>query len=350
MTVKEMVVDVRAQLQRIAANKSRKLQDDQIDWFLNSTQQMMIETSIKSVLGSSRYQIKENRYENISGLIVNLYQMQAIWDGEKYMSILPPDFWYLLDDGSRVSQLCIGDTMSIGYEVLNITRVPFPFSPQTTGCYNDVQLLYNNATVFNLRSLLNTRQKFNWSGLPSTDAHFYIRSLMVQELAKIGIKAYWEQFYTFDYPYHLIFAYPGTSVPITLLMDGGTYNSTSEELTTAIHSNSRTKILAPNTMISSDKEFSSNTTPYFKTSYISPISQKGPAIIYTHADNSFIVCNTVVNYIRKPAVISLSLGTDCELSPRVHQQLCNKTTEVILNRLDDPDWKEITQQNTINEK
>jgi hypothetical protein len=350
MTVLEMSIDVRDQVQQLSTDRARKLQPEHIDWYLNRTQQEVIEAAIEAVPGSGRYRIKTNRHGIVAGLTVNRRSLSAAWNGEKYISTLPADFWYLIDDGSRVSQICKGDTKIVNYEVLNITRVPFPFSQLPTNCYLDLQLTYNNASIFNTASLLLERQ-ITWNGLPQADAHFYVRELLQQELSKKGINVYWENYHDFHYPYQLIFVSTGASVPIVLQIDGTIYNGTTEVLTTEIHSSSRiVTTLAPNTMVSSDKEIATSATPFFRTSYISPISEKGAGVIYTHADNSFIVYTSVINYIRKPAVISLSLGTDCELSPDTHKFLCSKTAEMIVNRIDDPTWKDLTEQNTLNKQ
>lgn len=349
MTVREMNIDVRDQVQRLSANRSRKLQDEHIDWYLNRMQQELIESALETIPGSGRSRVKADRYGIVTGLTVNRYSLSAAWYGEKYMSTLPANFWYLLDDGSRVSQLCSGDTKIIGHEVLNITRVPFPISLVSDNFYTDLQLTYNNSPLFNAASLMQQRQ-VPWDGMQESTAHFYMRELLQQQLNKVNISTYWEKYLGFNYPYNLIFVYTGTPIAITLQVDGTVYSSTTEQFTTEIHSASRQATLAPNSMITSDKEMATSVTPYFKTSYISPVSERGDGVIYTHGNDSFIVYSTVINYIRKPAMISLSLGTDCELSRDVHQLLCNKTAEMVLNRLDDPTWKDLTEQNTLNSK
>lgn len=346
MTVKEMHIDVRDQVQRMGGNRTRKLQDDNIDWCLNRTTQMMLESAVEPVLGSGRYRIKPGKHGIVSGLIVNRKSLSAAWLGDKYVTILPPDMWYLLDDGSKVSQLCTGDTKITGYEVLNVTRVPFPMSGLTENFYSNVELMYNNVSIFNLSTLLQQRQK-TWGGMGSNEAHFYIRELLQQELLRLGIQVYWENFYNFQYPWHLIFVSTSATVPISLIVDGQEYTEINEELTTEIHSTARASVTSPNTMISSDKDIASTATPYFKTSYISPLSELGKGVIYTHRDMSYIVYHTTINYVRKPAVISLSLGTNCQLSENVHQQLCNQTAAMVLNRIADEQWKPVTEQNAI---
>lgn len=350
MTVKEMNIDVRDQVQRLSGNQTRKLKDEHIDWYLNRMQQGLIESAVTPVLGSGRYQIKADKHGIIAGLTVNRYSLSASWNGEQYLTNLPANFWYLLDDSSRVSQLCTGDTKTIGYEVLNITRVPFPLSLVSANFYTDLQLTYNNSVIFSIAELMQKRQISPWEGLAENDAQFFVKDLLIEELGKLGIGVYWERYHTFNYPYHLIFVNTGNAIPITLQIDGTVYTGITQALTTEIHSGSRTGILSPNSMVSLDKDIATGATPYFKTSYISPVSKKGEGVIYTDADNSFIVYKTIINYIRKPSTISISLGTNCELSPNVHQLLCNKTAEMIVNRIDNPDWKELTEQNTLNTK
>lgn len=341
-----MHVDVQDQVQRLSANKNRKFSPDQLDWALNRAQQIMVEGAVTSTTGSGRFQIKPGKDHIVHGLISGRTTLTAGWVDDHYVSLLPPDFWRLMDDGSRVYQLCKGDTKITGYEVLHVTSVQFPFSTASGNYYQSVVLTYNNSVLIDLTALLLQRQK-TFTGLPSTEMHFYIRDLLVSELIRLGIRVYWEDFYNIHAPYTLLFVSTSPIVPITLTVDGIDYVGTSQDRTLEIHSSTRQSVLSPNTMIGVDKGLATGATPYFKTSWISPMSQQGPGIIHTYADASFIVYSTTINYIRKPRTISLSLGTDCQLLPDVHQELCNRTAEMILNRITDPAWKEVTQQNVI---
>lgn len=348
MTVKEMHVDVRDQLQRLSANRNRKLSPDQIDWNLNRAQQIMVEAAVESVEGSGRFRIKPGRTDVITGLLSGRTPLYTSWITDRYVSFLPSDFWYMLDDASSVGQICKGESKITTYSVLNITSVAFPFSTSETP-YSSVELVYNNSTLINLTALLLQRQK-SYTGLSSTEEHFYVRDLLMQQLAGMGISVYWEKFHTVNQPYTLLFVNnSATAIPITLKLDGVDYVGTNQQLTLEVHSTTRPSVLTANTMVSPDKGFATSSTPYFKTSYISPISEQGPSVLYTFADKSFIVYSTTINYVRKPRTISLSLGTDCQLSSSIHQHLCNKTVEMVLNRIaaGEPDWKEVAQQNAI---
>lgn len=347
MTVQELHIDVRNQLQRLSANRNRKLDDDQIDWLLNQMQTTMIESSVVSVPGSSRVSIKKDKYNILAGLLVPRKIIPAYWQTDRYISPLPYDYIYMVDDASNISQLCTGDIKTINYQVLNITRIQFPFSTNSTDFYKTVEFSYNNEVIFKLTDLLASRQK-SWDGLPEKEMHFYIKDLLINQLALKGMNVYWEQFENYQYPYHLVFVSPTAPTQMSLNVDGAVYGPTTVQMTTEVHSNNRKSVLAPNTLLNSDKINATLNTPYFKTSYISPVSEEIPGALCTYADSSFIVYSSTINYIRKPQPISLSLGSDCEFSPIVHQDLCNKTAELALNRIADPAWKEVTQNNTLN--
>lgn len=343
-----MHVDVTDQLQRLSSNRNRKLSADQIDWNLNRAQQVLVETAVTPVEGSGRMQIKPGKNHIIQGLISGRTPLTAGWVTDRYITILPPDFWYLLDDGSSVSPICKGESKITSYEVVHITSVEFPFTTASAEYYKYVNLVYNNSSIFDMSSTLQDRQK-QYQGLSSTDMHFYVKDLLLEQLQRLGILVYWENFYNVHAPYTLLFVSTTPVVAITLNLDGISYTGTSQDLTLEIHSTIRQSTFSPNTMVSPDKGMATGATPYFRTSYISPISELGPAILYTYVDKGFIVYGSTINYVRKPRMISLSLGTDCQLSPNVHQMLCDKTVEMVLNRISaqEPNWQEVAKQNAI---
>src|SRR3990172_143648 len=181
MTVKQMHVDVRDQVQRLSANRNRKLEDDQLDWELNRSLQLLIESAVTPIPGSGRFQINPEKAHIIHGLVANRTILTAGWIDDRYISLLPSDFWYLLDDGSKVVQVCKGDTMITGYEVMHVTSVQFPFSTASANYYQTVQLVYNNNILIDITALMLERQK-SYVGMASVEMHFYVRDLLITEL------------------------------------------------------------------------------------------------------------------------------------------------------------------------
>lgn len=346
MTIKEMHTDVQSQVQRLSANRNRKLRPAEIDLYLNKAQLLMIDSAVTPLKDSSRFEVHRGKREVVANLLSGRITRPASWVTDKYITILPPDTWFLLDDGSNVRQLCTGDTNTVSYTILNITAVSFPKTTASADYYKDVEILYNNASLIKLSTEIADRQ-ITWAGMDGTEEHFYIKDFLMNAMITRGIQVYWERFDNIYKPYHFLFVSDSIAVPVVVKLDGQEYTGTTEQRTLELHSSSRAARLSPNTMIAPDRSMSAGATPYFDTSYISPLSELGPGTITTYCTNSFIVSSTVINYIRKPRPISIILGNDCSLSETVHQQLCNMTAELILNRITAPEWKDQTEQNLL---
>jgi hypothetical protein len=58
-----------------------------------------------------------------------------------------------------------------------------------------------------------------------------------------------------------------------------------------------------------------------------------------YASAIFIIDTVKITYIRKPRVISLSLGIGCELPEHSHQEIVDMTVSSILEGISDPRFK-----------
>ena len=63
-------------------------------------------------------------------------------------------------------------------------------------------------------------------------------------------------------------------------------------------------------------------------------------IVYTN--DIFIIDSVKLTYIKNPAIVSLSLGVDCELAEQTHQEIIDMAINSILEGISDPRYK--TQQ------
>jgi hypothetical protein len=70
--------------------------------------------------------------------------------------------------------------------------------------------------------------------------------------------------------------------------------------------------------------------PFNITDYRSPIYTIRENYIDIHTDNTFVVPNVFINYIRKPKNISLSTGVGCELPIHTHDEIIEMTVKSIL--------------------
>ena len=85
-------------------------------------------------------------------------------------------------------------------------------------------------------------------------------------------------------------------------------------------------------------------TSFYTTSVHSPISELSGNLLYIYYDNSFTVNSCEITYIRKPRILSLFLGSDCELAPEFHPTICDMATEYIKGRLENAQGQQLVER------
>lgn len=72
-------------------------------------------------------------------------------------------------------------------------------------------------------------------------------------------------------------------------------------------------------------------------------------VILIPSDEKFIVTVGVLNYIRKPVEVSLSLGIDCDLPDTgdIHNYICSKAVEELKIAVEDPNWQTRFETNKL---
>lgn len=72
-------------------------------------------------------------------------------------------------------------------------------------------------------------------------------------------------------------------------------------------------------------------------------------VIYIPNDEKFLVTVGILNYIRKPAEVNLSLGIDCDLPDTgdVHNYICAKAAEELMLSIESPNWQARFETNKL---
>ena len=99
------------------------------------------------------------------------------------------------------------------------------------------------------------------------------------------------------------------------------------------------RINSPNKFIQHDDIFTMLDDPFNTTKYTNPLTTISGNSIDIYTSDIFIIDNVKITYIRKPAEISLNLGTDCELPEHSHQEIVDMTVSSILEAISDPRYK-----------
>jgi len=347
MYVKEMHIEVNQATQKIAANTTRKLRDPEVDWLLNKNMQRFIESRVTPKRdGSGGYEVVQFGIDAIRALMVTGKELPSyLADPRRQKAILPGDYAYLISDESSIKRAQVDTSGQLVVptkvtQVRNLLILPVPASALSAApYYSSVQVYINTGLVFDIQQYANARGSA-FTGYSSKDEVFFISSVLSRELCDKGWNVYWERYAERFYPRSLVIDLGPLVGTASIIIDGTTTNA----VTDTYYVNALDHYQQPvedqsNRLTASNLVQNLREVAFYKTQPESPISELAGRVLYTYTNKSFIVINSRISYVRKPQRISLSLGTDCELAPEFHQEVCDLATEYFKAMTADPNWE-----------
>lgn len=355
MYVKEMHIEVNQSVQKIAANRTRKLLDDEVDWLLNKNEGRFIQSKVTPKKdGSGGFEIKQFDIDAIRAIVVRGYEMPAyIADPRSYAAILPGNYRYLISDESIIKvapldsmmtpQAPIATTLTRNLLLIPVTKSLKVSSPW----YNQVQVFINNGLVFDIQQYTQSRNT-TFIGFNSVDQVYEISGCILKELAFQKWNVYWERYNGQFFAKTLIIETGPNVLTGSIIIDGIT--TVAQQKTYSIQvvdypmqpTQDQANRLTASHVVQNLREVA-----FYRTQPESPISELSGGQLYVYANKYFIVTNCRLSYIRKPRRISLPLGQDCELAPECHQLICDLTVEYIKAMIADPNWQTKLQDDMI---
>lgn len=332
MNIREMNIEVKQGTQNIAANTRRKLLDEEIDWILNKIQGRFIQSKIKSKKdGSGGFEIDQLDTDAIRTLLTTK-EITATVDNGDYQAHLPGNYSYLISDDSYVNKLC-GTTVNSTVTAETILVIPFPYSSRTTPKYYSTLALLVGDTTLNV-STLSAEQGVTYTGFNSKEERYTLISYLQWRLTQLGIDVYWEFYKGFYKPNSFLF--PGQTEG-SLIVDSTTVTGTTVSI------NNISKIAdgkwKANRLTASNKISTMMDTGFVTSGPETPISVLGGNYLTVKGNTSFTVSRIRVDYVRKPRVMCLSLGENCELPEEFHQSICDLAVEYYKAMVEDPAWE-----------
>lgn len=346
MYVKEMHIEVNQSVQKIAANRTRKLLDDEVDWLLNKNQGRFVQSRMTPKKdGSGGFEIKQFDIDAIRAIVVRGYEIPAfVADPRSYAAALPGNYGYLISDESIIKVAPLDSTLNplaptATTLTQNLLLLPITKSLLAVGpWYNQVQVFINNGLVFDIQQYTQSRNT-TFTGYNSQAQVYEISGCILKELASQKWRVYWERYGTQFFPKTLIIETGPTVTSGSIMIDGIT--TVGQQKTYALqvvdYPGQPTQDQA-NRLTASHVVQNLREVAFYRTQPESPISELSGSQLYVYANKYFIVTNCRLSYIRKPRRISLPLGQDCELAPEYHQLICDLTVEYIKAMIADPSW------------
>jgi hypothetical protein len=333
MNVIDMHIEVNQSLQKIAANKTRKFLNEEIDWVLNKMQQRFIQLCLKPKLNQQgkpvgAFTVDQLRQDALRNLIGSKEIACDITNPRKSIAILPADYSYLLDDRSKILTNCGTDTKTTTVNPIRVINlVPHPgVSPYFT----TFSITINGKTV-SIPADLDSYNKYS-SYLNAEDINRFI-GLVLYKLREQGVEAYWER-YDDIYKQNSILVSGGTGIVLNYSGSTITGNVTTVNKTITTSLITSSGIYAHNRLEESTGIFELLTTAFYKPSIQSPISELQSNRLIVHTDTNFTVTKVEISYIRKAKPISIILGSNCEIAEEFHQTICDLTVEYLKGRME----------------
>lgn len=328
MNIREMHIEIRQGINQIAAQRVRKLQDEELDFLINKITRRYVRSLIKPRTdGSGGFEVDQVNTDSIRTLIVSDLPLPVYKGRSSYYCIMPWDYEYLLGDWSYVVDLS-GNPMPATQQILlnlNYIRQSLSVKPESP-YYNAMNITIGEDAV-SIPTDLNFGNTY--AGLVKKED---ISSLHPWIQSRHGW--YWEYFGNDYYPG--CYLSPSDSAEeSTMTIDGG------DELSGATrvyplqqHTGSGKKTV--NRLTASNAIPNMLGTAYYKPTARSPISELEGRQLNIYSDNSFTIVSAGISYIRKCTPVSLSLGCNSELPESVHSNICDLVIEYLLSTFTTP--------------
>ncbi len=341
MNVREMHIEFDQSTQQVASNRTRKYLPEEKDWILTKMQERLIQGSISPKKdGSGGFEVNQLYADRIRTLIVSSTMLVPYIDAgqDRYKAYLPADYSYLLSDWSYTSILCGGVSPQTGSQSLNLYALRQNLSKKVAPPFYQTMSVGFPKQV-NIPGDLNFIN--DYKGYPKAHDVSFLTPLVAQ----VG-GYYWERYGDIVKPN--CYLYPTTeTISPQLHVDGNDETSvTVQQLDLTYHVGQGVR--TSNRLMPSNKIPFTRDTAFYKTAHYSPISELAGNLLYVYSDNSFIVTQVGVTYIRKCAPISLSLGSNSELPEQFHQQICDLAVEYVKGRLGDVQGMQLAENDNNN--
>lgn len=329
MTIFGMHTELDMSLQQVAANKTLKYLPEQYDWVLNKVQDEFIQSKLRPRKdGSGGFEIDQLSADQIRTLIVSGKTLIPLIDGPgRYQCFLPADYAYLISDWSRTYTLCDDKPptqQSIFYLFHGIRQDK---STKTAPPYYETLVVNLAGKTVSIPSDLSYWHEYK--GYKKVkDVQF-----LVPHMCSAG-SWYWERLGPLFKPGYYLDAVHSVVTPPTIVVDGTPMaNTFFQQIVYQRHVAEITQH-AENRLTASSKVSGLLATKFYESKGYSPISELAGNVLYIYKDDSFIVSEVGITYVRKPRPMSLSLGNNSELPEEFHQTICDLAVEYLKGRLE----------------
>jgi hypothetical protein len=344
LTVFESHTYITQALQRQGAFRKDYQFPAAIDFALNKATYRFIRNGIKPIANTLRFQVNESSREDLQSLIVTNYPLtmiQSIDSGRYFRSPLPADFSYLINDRSVPIEDC-EDAFTGATENRTYKYHYFDLADGTLDgngyVYKQIVLTAGNQTV-----------TLNHQGFTSVKDKVLLIDVIKYEFKKLGIDVYWENYYGIEKTNKFIIPSTNLLTVYSITIDGVALPLTNEtkSYTDLVKLNLTASKLIANTNVKQDDVDNMVDSFYSRPRITNPLSTVASNVIEVYSDKKFLVSKLLIDYIRLPRPISLSLNYSSDLHHTAIDKVCDLAVEILKEQTENQSLDKTIQYNQL---
>lgn len=351
MNIREQHIEINQSLQKVAANRTRKFLSEEIDWVLNKMLSRFIHLKLRPRHGG-KFSFDQADLDAIRPLLVKA-TLPAYIDTEfpnRYKVFLPTDYNYLIADYSYLyNNACVSEPLIPVSSLLYLRWLKQAYTNKVnTPFYQTASISIDGTNTINIPADLPYENTY--TGYSSKPDISFLSPWIIHTLnqrLKFDIQAGFERYGDFYKADNYVFVSSRSMVAPSLIFDGINVTLQEEQIVELQkYTSDVTTLPIANRLESSEDVPDMLTEPFYKPTIQSPISELQGQTLYIYADTNFTVINCGLNYIRKPRIMSLTLGSDCELASPFCQTLCDLAVQYIKGRLENGTGEQLIEKDT----
>lgn len=355
MTPQEMHIQIDQALQRVSSYAYDNFEPVELDLVLSKMQTRYIDDKFRRDTTSEGFQAEQGDLDDIQFLIERDKGLPAILEvvSKKSYGVLPSDYLYLINDRTKVNENCNLDlTSSIPYIRENKAATSFPDSTAGAALYTDFELLIGSTV------LIDSNLIANFPGVPDLLEKHIIRNFILDTIRQ-GIREnkypgvtgiYYEDYRGEFHKERFILVTDDTRVgELFRVRVDGINTSTPVTLipNLIVSDHSPTKEVTNRLTRSQFLPSVLNDNVYHRAQRRSPISNLAKDRLQVYYDEKYIPTEIIIDYIRKPREISLSLNQSCELSDSTHPKIIDLAVEYLKNTIEQQSYEYKVKDNML---
>lgn len=338
LSVLESHIYVKQGLQRQGAHKKDKQYDQAVDIALNKAQNRIIKDRLFPNSNTPyKFEINQKYASDIQVLIVTDKELDVFKNGVKSYGELPYDFAYLLSDSSFVVEDCDTEAFADSSETdtERVKIIPFETAKTVAPYYQTV-----------ITSVDTNVATSTFTGYQTKEEKVYLVDEIIRSFKNQGQNVYWEQYKDIYRKESFLLVTKDLALSIGLSVDGSSIVIVNQDSVVTVFKDSTGEGTEKvNRDTKADFLMSALNSNYHKSAPDSPLSILTNNKLIVYGSERFLVNKILINYIRKPKRISLSLNQGSELSASVHEEICDLAIQIIKKQIEAESYQLEVQDN-----